>query len=307
MGNWAGAEAAAQRGWDATNPTRPLWAARFALFITQAAVELALDSLARRVPVDVPALAEQLTRRLEAARAALVSRDDELAPIVTVQLAHARALIATLTGATPDAWSRVAAGWEAVGDRWMAADARLRVAESSLAAGDAARAASALRAAHTTALDLASEPLLARVDAVSRRSRISVESIDAAHRNNRDAAGKPWLGIGYHFVVGNGQSMADGEVRSTFRWKQQLAGAHAGKREHNEQGIGVCLIGDFDQAAPTTRQVASLTALVKTLAARYSIPRERIYRHLDFQATLCPGRMFPWDQVRREVAASSGP
>ena len=57
----------------------------------------------------------------------------------------------------------------------------------------------------------------------------SVESIDAVHRRQKDAAGRPWLGIGYHFVIGNGHSMDDGQIRPTFRWHQQLAGAHAGR------------------------------------------------------------------------------
>ena len=34
----------------------------------------------------------------------------------------------------------------------------------------------------------------------------SVASIHADHRRRVDAAGNPWLGIGYHFVIGNGRS-----------------------------------------------------------------------------------------------------
>jgi N-acetylmuramoyl-L-alanine amidase len=129
----------------------------------------------------------------------------------------------------------------------------------------------------------------------------SVESIDAVHRQQKDAAGNPWLGIGYHFVVGNGHSMGDGEIRPTFRWKKQLAGAHAGKREENEHGIGICLIGNFDDNPPTEKQVAAVRTLVKTLAARYAIGRSRVLRHQDVGATLCPGRLFPWAQVQDDV------
>jgi hypothetical protein len=43
-----------------------------------------------------------------------------------------------------------------------------------------------------------------------------VEAIDAVHRGRTDAQGQPWLGIGYHFVIGNGAPMADGEVAATF-------------------------------------------------------------------------------------------
>jgi hypothetical protein len=130
----------------------------------------------------------------------------------------------------------------------------------------------------------------------------SVESIDAVHRRQTDAAGKPWLGIGYHFVVGNGRSMADGEIQPTFRWQQQLTGAHAGKRDENERGIGICLIGNFDETHPTARQLEAVQNLVKTLSARYAIPRQRVLRHQDVGSTRCPGRLFPWEQVVAGVA-----
>jgi hypothetical protein len=127
----------------------------------------------------------------------------------------------------------------------------------------------------------------------------SVESIDAVHRKKRDPAGRPWLGIGYHFVVGNGAPMADGEIRPTFRWQQQLAGAHAGNRDHNEHGIGICLIGNFEEQPPTERQLAALGELIRTLAKQYSIPRQRVVSHGDVQATQCPGRLLVVDELLR--------
>lgn len=129
----------------------------------------------------------------------------------------------------------------------------------------------------------------------------SVESIDRMHRLKKDESGRAWLGIGYHFVVGNGHAMGDGEVRSTFRWQKQLAGAHAGQKQYNETGIGICLIGNFDEAAPTARQVAAVRDLMILLGERYSIPRERMLRHLDVQSTLCPGRLFPWDKLLADL------
>jgi N-acetylmuramoyl-L-alanine amidase-like protein len=137
----------------------------------------------------------------------------------------------------------------------------------------------------------------------SATSAGSVASIDAVHRRKKDLSGKHWLGIGYHFVVGNGQKMADGEIQPTFRWLQQLSGAHAGKREYNEHGIGICLIGNFDETTPTARQLAAVRGLLDALARRYAIPPERILRHRDVQATLCPGRLFPWDQVTADLLA----
>jgi N-acetylmuramoyl-L-alanine amidase-like protein len=124
-----------------------------------------------------------------------------------------------------------------------------------------------------------------------------VESIDAAHRERKDAAGKPWLGIGYHFVIGNGRGMADGLVEPTFRWRQQLHGAHAGQRLHNEEGIGVCLIGDFEQSDPTPRQLAAARELIASLRREYKIGADEVLRHSDVNASDCPGKRLPWKKI----------
>jgi hypothetical protein len=124
-----------------------------------------------------------------------------------------------------------------------------------------------------------------------------IPSIDAAHRRLKDRDGKPWLGIAYHFVIGNGQGMEDGEVQPTFRWQRQLQGAHAGNHLHNEYGIGICLIGDFNRQPPTAKQMAAVKKLVAALANRYGIGRSQVVRHLDIQSTECPGRLFPFAEV----------
>lgn len=125
----------------------------------------------------------------------------------------------------------------------------------------------------------------------------SVESIDAAHRERKDGSGKSWLGIGYHFVIGNGQGMADGLVEPTFRWREQLHGAHAGNRLHNEEGIGICVIGDFSDSEPTPRQIAAARQLISHLSQRYQIGADRVLKHSDLQASECPGDRFPWKAV----------
>ena len=126
----------------------------------------------------------------------------------------------------------------------------------------------------------------------------SVEAIDAVHRRRRDQFGNHWPGIGYHFVIGNGQGMPDGQIAPTFRWQDQLDGAHARSRRHNLEGIGVCLVGDFEQTAPTPRQISALGELLEQLVLRYDVEPRRVVRHLDVAATRCPGRLFPFEEVR---------
>ena len=129
----------------------------------------------------------------------------------------------------------------------------------------------------------------------------SVASIDRNHRTRNDAAGRAWLGIGYHFVIGNGHDMEDGEIQLTFRWRQQLAGAHAGQRRANEEGIGICLIGNFEQHRPTARQIDSATKLIAALADRYDLNAAQVKGHDAVRATRCPGRYFPLEQLKLAI------
>ena len=130
----------------------------------------------------------------------------------------------------------------------------------------------------------------------------SVESIHQEHLKRKDKDGNPWMGIGYHFVIGNGSGMVDGEIEPTFRWKQQLQGAHAGVADYNQHGIGIVLIGNFENAPPTDTQTASIKRLVGVLKREYGIVGSKIVGHSDVKATECPGKHFPMSEVRDSIA-----
>ncbi|HTI52402.1 MAG TPA: peptidoglycan recognition family protein [Planctomycetaceae bacterium] len=129
----------------------------------------------------------------------------------------------------------------------------------------------------------------------------SVESIHEAHLKNKDKNGNPWLGIGYHFVIGNGRGMADGAIEPTFRWRTQIQGAHAGSsnKDYNERGVGICLVGNFEEAPPTAAQRRSVKLLVQTLKSEYHIPAANVVGHKDIRAsaTECPGKFFPMSEI----------
>jgi hypothetical protein len=129
----------------------------------------------------------------------------------------------------------------------------------------------------------------------------SVDSIHEEHRRRRDADGNYWLGIGYHFVIGNGRGMQDGSIEPTFRWNEQIHGAHSGNAMFNTRGIGVCLIGNFEKARPTNAQLQSVRELVRVLAIRHRIPRERLLGHSSVKATACPGKHFPLNEIRMVI------
>src|SRR5690606_18701421 len=112
-------------------------------------------------------------------------------------------------------------------------------------------------------------------------------------------------GLGYHFVIGNGQGAEDGELFVGRRWLEQLPGAHvAGPQApwNNEHAIGICLVGDGDRRAFTPAQLARLTELVAALSGELSISEDQVVLHRDLAPISSPGRMFPEAALRARLA-----
>ncbi len=126
----------------------------------------------------------------------------------------------------------------------------------------------------------------------------NAEIFDKWHRE-----GNHWEGVGYDFVIGNGTDSRDGQVEVTFRWREQRTGAHCKTPGNwaNENAVGICLVGNFEHAAPTARQMRSLVSLTRFLQERYRIPNSRVYGHNTTPgalATECPGRQFPMARLK---------
>lgn len=134
-------------------------------------------------------------------------------------------------------------------------------------------------------------------------SRGSVEGIHRTHLRRKDSRGRNWKGIGYHFVIGNGNGMADGEIEPTFRWRTQMHGAHAGSLKHNQHGIGIALIGNFEKTPPTPAQLSAVKRLVAVLKREYSISAKNVMGHSRVRATKCPGKFFPLAEVSEAGSA----
>jgi len=115
--------------------------------------------------------------------------------------------------------------------------------------------------------------------------------------------GNNWDGVGYDFVIGNGSASNDGEVETTFRWREQRTGAHCKTPDNwaNESAVGICLVGDFNNMAPSSRQMQSLVKLVGFLQSRYGISKSHIYGHNTTpgaRVTDCPGKKFPMARLK---------
>ena len=125
----------------------------------------------------------------------------------------------------------------------------------------------------------------------------SADAFDYFHRVKRGWEG----GLGYHFVIGNGHGSGDGQVEVGHRWLYQSHGAHAGQVEYNQRGIGVCLVGNFEEDYPSPQQMANLVALIRELQQLCDVPSENVVLHSHIRDTECPGRNFPYYEVLAQL------
>lgn len=125
------------------------------------------------------------------------------------------------------------------------------------------------------------------------------KSIDRYHREERHMEN----GMAYHFVIGNGVKMTDGEIHVGHRWKNQIQGGHLRSADLNEVSIGICLVGNFERTRPTDKQMESLEALVTYLMKQAGISKANVTTHtlIHRNHTKCPGRYFPTSSFRAKL------
>jgi hypothetical protein len=120
-----------------------------------------------------------------------------------------------------------------------------------------------------------------------------------------DAARRQGLrGLGYQFVIGNGNGMDDGELFVSQRWMDQVPGAHAAGDNadwFNRNAVGICLVGDGNRQRFTPAQSKRLIETVRTLCERLSIPADRVYLHSQIAPTSSPGRLFQEAALRQAL------
>jgi hypothetical protein len=119
----------------------------------------------------------------------------------------------------------------------------------------------------------------------------TMKAMDKYHREVRHMEN----GLAYHFVIGNGHGMGDGEIAASRRWTQQLDGGHLASEGQNKVAIGICLVGNFEDHRPTARQLESLRALVQALMVRCQLTPRAVKTHqqINIVRTRCPGAKFP--------------
>lgn len=207
---------------------------------------------------------------------------------------------------------------------WGAFGAAMALACGVLVLGDAERPR-AVPALSVTNVDASADGILPR-EAPLDRSRWNSIVIHHSATPAGDAASIARLhasagldGLGYHFIIGNGQGLADGYVEAGARWHRQQPGAHvqpstikagtlrrvaAGAStadELNRHAIAICLVGNGDRRPFTDRQLHELGALVRRIQSTFGIPADRVFLHSDVADTTGPGQFFPVSSFEHSI------
>ncbi len=106
-----------------------------------------------------------------------------------------------------------------------------------------------------------------------------------------------------HFLIGTAGQYGDGVIVTTKLWQQQNTGnhIHVPGFAFEDQSVGVCLLSDSRQTAPTRRQLAALIHVVRGLQVTCQIPPDRVYLHSELSDDGCPGQHFQARTFRKRL------
>ena len=118
----------------------------------------------------------------------------------------------------------------------------------------------------------------------------SPESLERTHKESGLS------GLGFHFLIGNGNGFGDGTVHIGYRWLNQLAGAKPIKHDAplwNDETISICLVGNGNRRPFTEQQLVHLSHLVQRLQLALHIAPNNVYlAHELGDQTSSPGTYF---------------
>jgi hypothetical protein len=136
----------------------------------------------------------------------------------------------------------------------------------------------------------------------------SVESVHRAHI----AGGLE--GIGFHFIIGNGNGLGDGAVHASERWLNQTRSARPvsiSPENWDKNVITICLVGNGNRRPFTERQILHLSRLVQRLQNELSIEETRVRLASEFESTAnipsSPGKFFAEAMFRSQLLDIASP
>lgn len=107
-----------------------------------------------------------------------------------------------------------------------------------------------------------------------------------------------WRDIGYHVIIEDQRGM----VNALFGRMLNESGAHTKQRGMNYRSIGICMIGNFDKAAPRVEIWDLALRICRSFMEMYEITEERVQGHREYASyKSCPGNLFDLDRFRGQL------
>ena len=122
----------------------------------------------------------------------------------------------------------------------------------------------------------------------------SPSSLEDNHRRVRGLA----EGLAYHFVIGNGRGLGDGDIFVTRRWMEGIASQALQDPRQETNAIAIALVGEFNRKEPTRAQLEALDELLDYLTAKIGPHPVRLHAEVERSARGCPGKNFPVTALR---------
>ena len=151
------------------------------------------------------------------------------------------------------------------------------------------------------------DPIFSQVESLNGWSTIVIKHLGqpsgVISRIERDHKMKGLNGIGYHFVIGNGNGLGDGLIHVGYRWIEQLPAAKPKQSlQWEDSTISICLVGNGDRRPFSDMQIRHLTRLVQRLQQELSIPSDRVLLAREVSnSSVSPGQYFAEAQFRGQL------
>ena len=136
-------------------------------------------------------------------------------------------------------------------------------------------------------------------------------TIETIHRDHIESG---LNGLGFHFVIGNGNGLGDGLVLASYRWIDQLPAARPisiRSKNWDRDFITICLVGNGNRRPFSERQLLHLSRLVQRLQHELSIAAGNVWLESDldnFSDTLhSPGNYFAEALFRSQLLDIAAP
>ncbi|MBV1907684.1 MAG: peptidoglycan recognition protein family protein [Kangiellaceae bacterium] len=131
----------------------------------------------------------------------------------------------------------------------------------------------------------------------------NIDFLQKVHRERQQA--DPVDAIPYHYIIGNGNGMAMGQIASDWRQENNIWGAHVSGNnpDRNFRGLGICLIGNYEMTEIPNKQYSVLVSLTKQLMLKHGISVGNVTGHgyTSGEQTKCPGKNFPMESFLSDI------